>query len=298
MASESPEQMVSGTLFNHFLSTEYPGEDADYVFELYSASQILKPRIISPDELADGIIDGKKDGGIDSFYVFINGVCISPDDPLLTTDSEAATRIGPHPHLEVFLIQSKNRTNWNESTWEHLLSSLTSLLDLSADDVALEKSFSPAVVERTGILRRAVKSLALKFPDIDFKLVYVTRAPEENITDSITIKATQVEVLVKSRLTKGAKVSATHIGVEGLYIIAGTDYTEPGRLTFRQLIREKDSYLGIVSLEDYLKFVRSKPASCATISLTQMCATTRATTKLTKLFGRRSIPKTKQSFGG
>lgn len=258
MAPESPEQMVLGALFNNFLSTEYPGEDADYVFELYSASQVLKPRVISADELADGILDGKKDGGIDSFYVFINGICISPDDPLLTAGSEAAKKIGAHPHLEVFLIQSKNRTNWNESAWEHLLSSLTSLLDLSADDVTLEKSFNPAVVERTGILRRAVKSLALKFPDINFKLVYVTRAPEENITSSITMKARQVEDLVKSKLTRGARVSATHIGVEGLYMIAGTDYTEPGSLTFKHLIREKDSYLGIVSLEDYLKFVRSE----------------------------------------
>jgi AIPR protein len=257
MPTQSPEQMILGALFEEFRSTEYPGEDADYVFELYSASQILKPRNISADELAAGIVDGQKDGGIDSFYVFLNGVLVSPDDPLLTQGGEAVKTISSHQHLEVFLIQSKNSAAWSQSVWEHLLSSLTSLLDLNAKDAELEKNFNPDVVERTGILRRSIKSLALKFPNIDFKLFYVTRAPEENITGAIELRAAQVEALVKSRLTTGASVRATHVGIRELYTIAGTDYTEPGSLAFRSLIREKDSYLGTVTLKDYLEFARS-----------------------------------------
>jgi hypothetical protein len=258
MSAQSPEEMVLNSLFQDFHSTEYPGEEADYVFELYAASQVLKPRNISADELAAGIVDGDKDGGIDSFYVFVNGVPISPDDPLLTPGDDATKKIGAHPHLEIFLIQSKNSKSWSEAVWEHLLSSLANLLKVGADDAELEKYFNAAVVERTGILRRAIISLGPKFPKTDFRLFYVTRAPEENITDAIKLRATQVEHLVKSLLTAGSDVSATHVGIQTLYALAGTDYSQPGMLTFRSLIREKDSYLGTVALKDYLEFVRSE----------------------------------------
>jgi hypothetical protein len=258
MPRQSPEQVVLDSLLQEFQSTEYPEEDPDYVFQLYGASQILKAKDVSPDELADGIVDGEKDGGIDSFYVFANSVLLRPDDPLLTPGDEAVRKIAAHPHLEIFLIQSKNSKTWSETVWDRLLSSLTSLLDLSTDEVELEKYFNAAVVEKTGILRRAVISLARKFPKIDFKLFYVTRASEENITETIKLRARQVEDLVRSRLTTGAEVSATHVGVKMLYTLAGTDYTEPGILKFRNLIFEKDSYLGIVALKNYLAFVRSE----------------------------------------
>lgn len=258
MPTPRPEEVVLESLLQDFNSTEYPGENADDVFEIYAASQVLKPRNISSDELSAGIVDGSKDGGIDSFYVFVNGVPLSPDDPLLTPGNDATKKIGPHPHLEVFLIQTKNTKNWEEVVWQRLLSSLDSLLKVPADDAELEKHFNPAVVERTGILRRAIVSLGPKFPKTDFRLFYVSRAREENITDTLRLRATQVEKLVKSLLTSGSDVTTTHVGVKTLYNIAGTDYTEPGVLKFRDLIREKDSYLGIVTLKDYLEFVRSK----------------------------------------
>ena len=254
----SPEQAVLGSLFEDFRSTEYPGEEADDVFELYSASQILKPRNFSSDDLVAGIVNGDKDGGMDSFYVFVNGVLLSPDDPLLIKGDEAVKKISAHPHLEVFLIQAKNRTVWEEAVWERLLSSLTEFLEWGSKDAELEKVFNAAVVERTEILRRAMDSLAAKFPKITFKLIYVTRAREENITDSIRLKAAQVENLVRTRLPTGAEVSAIHVGARELYTIAGADYSEPGFLTFQKLIRAKDSYLGIVTLKDYLEFVRSE----------------------------------------
>lgn len=258
MPPQSPEQAVLNSLFEDFRTTEYPDEDADYVFELYSASQILKPRNFTPDDLAAGVVGGQKDGGIDSFYVFVNGTLLSPDDPLLIPGDEAVKNISAHPHLEVFLIQAKNRTIWEEAVWQRLLSSLTDLLERDAKDAELEKNFNADVVERTGILRRALKSLAVKFPRISFKLVYVTRALEENITDTIRSLAAQVENLVKSRLTAGAEVSAIHVGARELYTIAGTDYSEPGILNFGDLIRADRSYLGTVTLKDYLNFVRNE----------------------------------------
>ncbi|WP_166788728.1 AIPR family protein [Cryobacterium sp. HLT2-28] len=257
MATPNPDQIVLDALFADFVATEYPGTNVDDAFEIYAATQVLKPRELSVEELAAGIVDGTKDGGIDSFFVFLNGILVSPDDAFLIKGDPSVALIGPYPLLEVFLIQSKNSTSWQESVWEHLLSSLSNLLDVGASDEDLETIYRADVVERTGILRKAVVSLGAKFPKVAFRTVYVSRAPEANITETVQARAAQVAALVTSKLTSGATVTSDHIGVSALYTLAGTDYTQPGVLKFRSLIRETDSFVGIVALSDYLAFVRS-----------------------------------------
>lgn len=253
----TPDQIVLNSLFSDFCTAEYPGEQPDDVFETYGAIQVLKPKELTAEELSAGIVDGDKDGGVDSFFVFLNGALLSPDDPVLVPGDASLKHIGPHPELEVFLVQSKNRSKWEESVWEHLLSSLSNLLDASADDTQLEQLYRTAVVERTGILRRAVLSLGSKFPKVTFRLVYVTRAPEGNLTATVRARAEQVAALVRSRLTSGAEVSAEHIGASALYRLAGTEHSSPGILKFRELMRESDSFVGVVTLKDYLSFVRN-----------------------------------------
>ncbi|MER7330957.1 MULTISPECIES: AIPR family protein [unclassified Micromonospora] len=258
MAPSNADRLVVDAHFQEFCETEYPGEDIDDVFEKYAAIQVLKPRDLSSDELSAGIVDGGADGGIDSLFVFLNGILLSPDSPFLVPGNPSLRNLAPHPELTVFLIQSKNRNKWEESVWEHLLSSLAKLLDSGAKDAELEKMFKPAVVERTGILRKAVRSLGPKFPKFVFRLVYVTKAPEPNLTPSISAKGDQVRLLVESLLTTGAEVTAEHVGIRGLYILAGTDYSEPATLVFRSLIRERGSFVGVASISDYLAFIRDK----------------------------------------
>ncbi|WP_178378523.1 AIPR family protein [Nocardiopsis flavescens] len=262
MSALSADQLVVKSLFGDYCATEYPGEDPDDVFEKYGATQVLKPKELTTEELSAGIVDGDKDGGVDSFFVFLNGALLNPDDPVLKPGDPALRHIGSHPELEIFLVQSKNKKNWEESVWEKLLSSLANLLDTNAEDTELEDLYRPSVVERTGILRKAIKSLAAKFPKVTFRVVYVTQAPEANLTETVRKRGEQVASLVRSRLTTGALVTAEHVGVEALYKLAGTEYSKPGILTFRHLIREDDdSFLGVASLEEYLKFIRNESGS-------------------------------------
>ena len=47
-------------------------EDRGKAFEKFSISEILKNYDISEVDLQDGIVDGRNDGGIDGFYIFLN----------------------------------------------------------------------------------------------------------------------------------------------------------------------------------------------------------------------------------
>lgn len=258
MARLSSEQIVLDSLFAAFCDEEYPGENPDDVFEIFGATQVLRPRELSASELAAGVVDGEKDGGIDSFFVFMNGTLLSPDDPVLLDGDPAIRSVGANPKLEVFLVQSKNKTNWEESVWEKLLSSLPNLLRLDADELHLEEIYRSDVVARTGIFRQATWSLRAKFPKITFRAIYVARGPEGNITPSIASRAQQVSEAVRAILTHGAVVTTEHIGIEGLYDLVSTTHNEPAELKFKSLIRQKNSFLGVASLENYLSFIRTR----------------------------------------
>ena len=41
--------------------------------EFLALEQILKDEDLSFDEIMSGLVDGRQDGGIDGFYIFING---------------------------------------------------------------------------------------------------------------------------------------------------------------------------------------------------------------------------------
>ncbi|MBZ7178434.1 abortive phage resistance protein, partial [Klebsiella variicola] len=50
-----------------------PSSDRGTVFEYLSLEQILKEYDLSAEEINHGWVDGKFDGGIDGFYIFVNG---------------------------------------------------------------------------------------------------------------------------------------------------------------------------------------------------------------------------------
>src|SRR5947209_1816226 len=70
-------------------------------FEFFCADQVLKDRSLSDAEILSGQVDGGDDGGVDSFYCFINGVLLDDTTPI---DSRAGGDV------ELKIIQSKEHS--------------------------------------------------------------------------------------------------------------------------------------------------------------------------------------------
>lgn len=252
----SPDQTLLKAVFDQFRADEYPSMKNDHVFERFAVTQLRKPHELAEHELESGVVDGTKDGGIDAFYVFLNGVTLTPDHPFLDSSSEAFKRLARNPQLDILLVQAKNQDSWKESAWEKLLSTLANVLDLNRSDVDLEKIYSAQVVESTGIARTALPLLAPKFPKVSARVAYVTRAAESNLVESVLDKAAQVKALLASSLPAGTELSVDHVGAETLYQMAAEPVGAPADIVFRELVRESSSYVGVVSIDDYLAFVR------------------------------------------
>lgn len=55
------------------IEQKLPSEKRDEVFEYFAFEQILKDYDLSFDEIQQGSVDGRNDGGIDGFFIIING---------------------------------------------------------------------------------------------------------------------------------------------------------------------------------------------------------------------------------
>src|SRR5690349_13802482 len=75
-------------------------------FEIYSASEILKNFDVSYDDIKDGIVGTGGDGGIDSFYIFLNGELIKEDTEVNFNQKKN--------EIELSIIQSKTSPKFKE----------------------------------------------------------------------------------------------------------------------------------------------------------------------------------------
>ena len=109
-----------------------PSDRRDEAFEYLVFEQILKDYDLSRDEIESGLVDGRDDGGIDGFFIFVNGHL------LVETESFTWPRAGSQ--LEVFIITCKHHDTFKQSTLDNLAASLSELLNLGISNEELKGS--------------------------------------------------------------------------------------------------------------------------------------------------------------
>ena len=89
-------------------------------FEFFASSMVLKDNDLSDDEILNGITGHGNDGGIDGFYLFVNG-------ELVTEDLVESINIPRGCTIELVLIQAKYVSSFGEdaiSKWKTTSSNL------------------------------------------------------------------------------------------------------------------------------------------------------------------------------
>jgi hypothetical protein len=77
-----------------------PSADRGEAFEFFALEQLLKNYDLSRDELETGWTDGSNDGGIDGFFVFVNGHLVSDPELFVWPKRNA--------QLELWIITAKH----------------------------------------------------------------------------------------------------------------------------------------------------------------------------------------------
>ena len=138
----TPDQDVLIAAFNEWKIANYPSLSDEDAYEIYCPTQILKEYSPSTTEVADGVIEGSKDGGIDSFYVILNeNEILNIDSPVVAGQTKAINALAPEPRLDVFVIQSKWQDSWKSDPITRARDTLEQLLPRTADEKALESVY-------------------------------------------------------------------------------------------------------------------------------------------------------------
>jgi hypothetical protein len=231
-------------------STPIKDDDA---FELFACEQALGERDLSTEEVADGVVGGGNDGGLDGVYVFVGDVLLVEDSDVFQDDFVPG-KIAARSRLELWLVQAKRETSFSESAIEKVADSCRRLLSLAEDDADLEQLYSTAVVTRTGFFRRALQVLAARHPQVAIRFVYATRGQIDSINAKVEIKARDLRRQF-DEVISGATGVVHFLGAAELWQRATAHPSYTMQLTYQENATSGNSHVALVRLRDYLRFL-------------------------------------------
>lgn len=140
-----------------------PSDDIGEVFEYFSFEQILKQYDLTDEELEAGWVDGRHDGGIDGFFIFVNGHFIS---------ETTVTWPKSNAQVDVIVISCKHHDTFREATLNSMLATVQELFDLSIDAANLKGTYASAILKARDLFARAYEKLAITNPKLNLSFVY------------------------------------------------------------------------------------------------------------------------------
>lgn len=220
------------------------------LFERFVLEQILKNFDLSSEELDFGWTDGSLDGGIDGFYVLING-------RLLTDPTDFSwPRTGAE--IQVFLITSKHHTTFQQAPLDSILASVQELFDLSRSNAELTGKYSADIKRCRDMFFAAFKQLSLYRPALSFNVIYASRGDTKILGESISARARQLTDLLNSYFSASTAEFAA-LGATELVELHREVKSFALDLPVQEcLTAGQEGYVVLAKLKDYCAFVQDE----------------------------------------
>ena len=229
------------------LAESLPSGERDEVFEFFVLEEILKDYDLSRDEIETGWVDGRNDGGIDGFYILINGHLVEDSSDFVWPKSNAA--------IDVWLVTCKHHSTFQQAPLDNLFATIHELFDLALNEHELRGSYSEQLLNARSLFQTAYRRLSIGRPIINFNFVYASRGDTNHIGDSVATRANQIKDAI-SRLFSSCNSRFDFVGANELVQLHRRAKTFSLSLPFiEHLATGKNSYVLLVKLIDYWKFV-------------------------------------------
>lgn len=225
--------------------------DAGDAFELFAISELLKDFDLSQDELELGIVDGRDDGGIDGWYLFVDGELASePDDVPIKRD--VAT-------IQIFILTAKHHATFKQEPVVNLQSTLSSILDFTQENESLYSRFNEEVLACRSTLKDVLLRTAKSGPKISIDIYYLSRGDVSNIGSSIAARSDALVEELKQYFSN-SEVRFSYFGASEILEASRKLKDFSSVLVFEEapVSRGLDNYVGLVRLPDYMSFVRDE----------------------------------------
>ncbi|MCS5733781.1 AIPR family protein [Herbiconiux daphne] len=247
MTKEKPSNtqlLLDSILKERHLSLS-PESDESTFFELLVASELLKSFDLGIDEIRDGLIGGGMDGGIDGFYVLVDG------DPLTPSRTNAERR---DVTVEVIVFQSKTTPSFSGTALDKLISTLSTLFDLGRDERELRRLYSTRLMGRASAFRAFYLSNFSRIAHMSFKVFYATRG--ERPHTAFAAQESTIEQ-VSSRMFPEADTSFSFVGAPELLKMLRTPRAQWIELKLSEdaLNADAGGFIALVRLSDFAEFL-------------------------------------------
>lgn len=232
-------------ILDEYLSQGLPSTKEDEVFEYLATEQILKDYAFSKEQLLSGSVDGRNDGGIDEFFVLVNGHLAE------NTPSEFWPK--SNAELEVYLITCKHDSAFKQAPITTMIPSLIELFDFTISSSSLTASYNEPLLKKRDLLISTYRRLAVSLEKFDIHIIYACRG-DEDIELNIQTKANQAKTICQEFFSD---CSATFSFWGNSKLLA--KYREnPNRsldLIFDQCVTQDGQYIILAKLKNYCEFI-------------------------------------------
>ena len=227
------------------INLKLPSEKRDEVFEFFATEQILKDFHLSTDDIASGFVDGKDDGGIDVFYIFINGH--------LLNDTESFFWPKTNIDMEIHIITCKHHGTFKQATFDSMIPTLSDIFDLTKDDDDLKK-YNDEVQKKRKILKSAYRKVSPRLTKFSVRISYASRGDTSIIGDSIKSRGGQIKDLIIKSFGNCVPI-ISYVGSSELIELNRRKPNYSLELTYSQAFGKDDRFVLLTKLSEYKSFI-------------------------------------------
>jgi len=228
------------------IDQKLPSNKRDEAFEFLAFEQTLKRFDLSNDEIQSGCVDGRNDGGIDGFYIIVNGHILSDPQSFKWPKSGS--------ELEVWIITCKHHDTFKQAPLDNLVASISELFDFTIDNDYLQGDYSEQILQFRTNLRFAYRKVSPRLTKFTLNFCYASRGNTQELGESIISRSNQI--------TKIAEESFGNCNSK-FFFYGATELIELHRKTpnfsldlpFKEDLSSGERYVFLVHLKDYYEFI-------------------------------------------
>lgn len=225
-------------------------EESEY-FELFAMDSVLKNYDLSLEDLEDGWVDGGDDGGVDGFYVFIDGLYLSDDLDL--------KYIRPEPLFEIFVLSVKMAEGFKQTALSALVSTVPDLLTLVTEQPT--NPYVEKLLQLRARFRTAYTELADKKPSVKINVFYCTRGDAKRVNKNVASKGAQLHSTLQNLFSRSS-IEVRFLGAAESLLLAQRQKSYSLKLPYTEtyISRDGTNYIILCRLNDYLAFISDDEA--------------------------------------
>jgi len=225
----------------------YPSNNVGEIFEYLICEQILKEHDLDDEQIKQGIIDGKDDGGIDAFYVFVNGHFVQD---LYNFSFPRGTC-----ELLIYILTSKHRNKFEQKVLDNQVATISEILDLQKTEDELIGSYSELLLEKRRELFVVYRSIAAKLRSTEIRYYYASRG--SFVGENTRSRANQIIEITQSYFSD-CLCEYSFFGSKEILMLYRKIKDYSLRLPYsKALAKEGQCFIVLSRISDYNSFITS-----------------------------------------